>query len=74
MKTSRWRERIWCDPKRMAGEPCVKGTRITVSLIVSSMAEMSLEELLKEYPRLTREDVQAALCFAAQASRNTLVA
>ncbi len=74
MSNSDWRERIWCDTGRMAGEPCIKGTRVTVALLVGGLAEMSVDELLKEYPQLCREDIQAALLYAAEASRNTLVA
>jgi uncharacterized protein (DUF433 family) len=74
MSGEQWRERIVCDPDLHAGEPCIHGTRIPVSVIVASLAEMTMEELLAEYPQLVREDLQAALLFAAEASHNTVVA
>jgi len=62
------------DPGLHHGEPCIKGTRIPVSVLVASLADMSVDDLLGEYPQLVREDIQAALLFAAEASHNTLVA
>ena len=56
------------------GEPCVKGTRIPVSVLVASLAELTVEQLLAEYPGLVREDIQAALLYAADAAQHTLVA
>jgi uncharacterized protein (DUF433 family) len=72
--TEDWRARIICDPQIHHGEPCIRGTRIAVSVIVASLADLSLDALLMEYPQLTREDVQAALFFASEAAHNTLVA
>lgn len=74
MSEDNWQQRIACDPGLHHGEPCIKGTRIPVSIIVASMAEMSIDEILHEYPQLSREDVQAALLYAAEAAHNTLVA
>jgi len=74
MKGETWRGRIVCNPKLQGGEPCIKGTRVRVAVIVATLADMSMDELLKDYPQLTREDVKAALWFAAEASHNTLVA
>ncbi len=68
------RNRIVCDPDLHHGEPCIRGTRIAVSVIVASLADMSVDEILREYPQLSREDVQAALHYAAEAARSTLVA
>ena len=68
-----WRDRIVCDPALRGGEPCIKGTRIPVSILVASLAEMSIDELLKEYPQLSREDIQAALLFASEAAHSTVV-
>jgi uncharacterized protein (DUF433 family) len=56
-----WRDRIVCDPDLHHGEPCIRGTRISLSVIVASLTELTVEELLKEYPQLKREDVDAAL-------------
>ena len=74
MNDDRWRDRIVCDPDLHSGEPCIKGTRIPVSILVASLADMSIDELLAEYPQLTREDLRAALLYAAEAAHNTLVA
>lgn len=69
-----WRSRIVCDPDLHHGEPCIRGTRIPVSILVSSLAELSIEQLLAEYPQLVKADVQAALLYAGEAAQNTLVA
>jgi uncharacterized protein (DUF433 family) len=57
---------IEVNPKVMMGKPVIKGTRITVELILESLgAGETLENLLATWPRLTREAVQDALTFAA---------
>jgi uncharacterized protein (DUF433 family) len=71
---SDWRDRIICDPNLHHGEPCIRGTRIAVSALVASLADLSIDELLKEYPQLKKEDLQAALLYAAEAAHNTMVA
>jgi uncharacterized protein (DUF433 family) len=59
-------ERITFDPKIMGGRACIRGMRISVSVIVSQIAHgASIEEILEGYPDLEREDVQAALEYAA---------
>ncbi|RKY01632.1 hypothetical protein DRP77_09365 [Candidatus Poribacteria bacterium] len=69
-----WRERISIDPNVCHGRPCIKGTRIWVSLILDNLAAgASVEEILKAYPSLTREDIQAALAFAAEMARERYV-
>ena len=66
-----WRERIVIDPAIHHGEPCIKGTRVPVSVIVGSIAEGDTsEQILEAWPQLTREDVKAALKFAAEAVNN----
>jgi uncharacterized protein (DUF433 family) len=72
--TDDWHKRIVSDPQLHHGEPCIRGTRIAVSVIVASLADLSIDALLREYPQLTREDVQAALFYASEAAHNTLVA
>ncbi len=63
-----WRERITRDPKVMVGKPVVRGTRITVELLMELLAAGdSIETILDNYPRLTREDVLAALSYASDA-------
>jgi uncharacterized protein (DUF433 family) len=61
-------ERITADPEVMAGVPCVRGTRIPVATVVGMVAEgMTEEEILRDYPQLSAEDVREALRFAAAA-------
>jgi len=63
-------ERIQIDPKICHGKACVKGTRIMVSVILDNLAEgMTPEEIVKEYPPLTMEDIRAALAYAAILAR-----
>ena len=65
---SSWRERISIDPAIHHGDPCIKGTRVPVSVIVGSMADGdSVEIILNAYPSLALPDIQAALKFAAEA-------
>ena len=62
MERPEWMNRIVVEPKRHGGEPCIKGTRIPVGVIVARIADGdNVENLLKAYPALTRQDIQAAL-------------
>jgi len=66
MKKNEVYKYIGSNPNIMHGRPCVKGTRIHVSLIVSMLADgMSKEEILKDYPSLTEQTINAALKYAA---------
>lgn len=61
-----WKERIVSDPSVLLGKPVIKGTRISVELILGWMASgWSIEQILEAYPHIQREDVLAALAFAA---------
>jgi uncharacterized protein (DUF433 family) len=61
----KYRNRITIDQKIMVGKPVIKGTRIPVELIIELLAQkIDVGEILKQYPRLTRKDVQAALYYA----------
>jgi len=74
MQSRDWMDRIVIAPKRHGGEPCIKGTRIPVSIIVGSIADGDTQEvLLRAYPSLLREDLQAALKYAAEAVRENLL-
>ena len=58
--------RITNDPEVMGGKPCIRGLRITVGTVVGLLAAgHSADEILKAYPYLEREDIQAALTYAA---------
>lgn len=62
-----WRERIVTNPDILVGKPSVKGTRLSVELILGWLAQgWTIEMLLENYPTLSREDVLAALAFAAE--------
>jgi len=59
--------RIDINPQVMLGKPVIRGTRITVEIILEQIsAGSSTEEILAEYPRLTREDVLAAVAYARE--------
>lgn len=67
-------ERISIDPKVCGGKPCIKGTRIWVSLILDFLADGDTEaELLAAYPQLTPEDIRAAIAYGAEAARETIL-
>lgn len=59
-------ERVVCDPRILGGKPVIRGTRIAVAFILECLAGMTKEELLRDYPVLTDEDVRAALLYAAR--------
>ena len=62
-----WRERITVDPKVLSGKPVIKGSRIAVEFILELLANSwTVEDILKNYPQLKREDVAAALKYAAE--------
>jgi uncharacterized protein (DUF433 family) len=64
-------QKIISDPKIMMGKPVVKGTRITVELILEKLAaDESVEQILNEYPRLTKETTPAAQLFSLLASQH----
>ena len=63
-------DRITIDPQVCFGKPCIRGTRIWVSLLLDYMAAgMTVEDILAEYPQLTPDDVRTALAYGAEMSR-----
>lgn len=67
-------DRISINPHICHGQPCVKGTRIMVWLIVQYLAHGdSVEDVLAAYPSLTREDVHACLAYAAEMTRERVL-
>ena len=67
-------ELIRSDPSTMMGKPVVAGTRIPVELILEKLAEGEMiDQLLEAHPRLSKEDILAALSFAAEALRADVV-
>ena len=66
--------RISIDPNICFGKPCIRGTRIWVSLILDFLASgESQDAILAEYPQLTRDDILAALAYGAEMSRGRFV-
>ena len=62
----RWQERIVIADDLHHGDPCIKGTRIPVAVIVASLADgMTADEIQQEYPQLSDLDIRAALAYAA---------
>lgn len=69
-----WRDRISIDPNVCHGKPCIKGTRIMIWIIVDYLANGdSVDEVLDAFPSLTREDVHAALAYAAEMTRERVI-
>lgn len=69
-----WREFIDVDPEICHGQACIKETRIMVSVVLDNLAAgMTVEEILKQYPTLTRESIQAAIHYAADLARERFV-
>ena len=69
-----WQERISIDQGIRFGKPCIRGTRIAVLDVLGWLANgMSYEEILEEFPSLAKEDILAALAFAANREENTKI-
>jgi len=67
-------ERISVDPNVCFGKPCIKGTRIWVSLLLDFLANsMTIKEILEEYPQLNEDDIRAAIAYGAEMSRERFV-
>ena len=64
------RDRITIEPGKRSGKPCIRGLRMTVADVLAYLASgMSEEDLLRDFPDLTREDIRACLAFAADRER-----
>jgi uncharacterized protein (DUF433 family) len=69
-----WKHRISVDPDICHGKACISGTRVMVSVIIDNIAAgVSHDELLKSYPTLKRDDIDAALHYAAELARERIV-
>ena len=65
-----WKNRITIDPEKRGGKPCIRGLRMTVYDVLEYLASgMSEEDILKDFPDLTHEDIRACLAFAADRER-----
>jgi uncharacterized protein (DUF433 family) len=69
-----WQDYITVDPLVCHGKPCIKGTRIMVSVVLDNLAAgIESDELIKSYPSLTKEGIQAAISYAAELARERVV-
>jgi uncharacterized protein (DUF433 family) len=65
-----WREHISVDPEVAHGQACFKGTRVPVSVVLDNLAAgVGKEEILKSYPSLNQEAIQAAIAYAAELAK-----
>jgi uncharacterized protein (DUF433 family) len=66
---------ITMEPGKRGGKPCIRGLRVTVSDVLEYLAGgMTEDEILRDFPYLTREDIRACLAFAADRERRLMVA
>jgi len=66
--------RIVVNPKIMVGKPVIKGTRIPVEIVLKKLVQnIDIKEILRDYPRLTKEDIQAAIMYAESLVEDTEV-
>lgn len=69
-----WRDHITVDSSVCHGQACVKGTRIMVSVILDNLAAgISEDKIIKSYPSITREDIQACISYAAELARERII-
>ena len=69
-----WRERISVNPAICHGKACIRGTRVMVSVIVDNLAAgLSHQDILQSYPALIEADIEAALSYAAELTREGTV-
>jgi uncharacterized protein (DUF433 family) len=69
-----WRDRISVDPEICHGTACIKGTRVMVSIILDNLAAgEDVSTILRSYPTLKAEDIQAALQYASELARERIV-
>jgi uncharacterized protein (DUF433 family) len=70
----KWQEYITVDPDVCHGRACIKGTRIMVSVVLDNLAAgLTSEEIIRSYPSLNHEAVQAAIAYAAELGRERVV-
>jgi uncharacterized protein (DUF433 family) len=69
-----WQDYITVDPSICHGKACIKGTRVFVSVVLDNLATgLSPEDILTSYPSLTKDDIQAAIAYAAELARERVV-
>lgn len=69
-----WQDRITVDPRVCHGKACIRGTRVMVSVILDNLAaNVPAEEILRNYPTLRPDDLQAAIAYAADLARERVI-
>lgn len=69
-----WKKHISVDPNVCHGKACIRGTRVMVSVVLDNLAAgQTPEDILKEYPSLSLESIQAAIAYAADLARERFV-
>lgn len=70
----KWQDRVSVDPNICHGKACIKGTRVMVSAILDNLAAgIDSDDIMRSYPSLRREDIQAAIGYAAELARERVV-
>ena len=73
MDRSAYKSRVTADPGVCGGRPCIRDTRIEIAIILDGLAEgLTIEDIIDHYPQLTREDILAALAYAAELAHEGL--
>jgi uncharacterized protein (DUF433 family) len=69
-----WRSRVSSDPAICHGQVCIRGTRIPVSVVLDNLAaSLTPEQIVESYPSLSREDIFAAVAYAAELARERII-
>ncbi len=70
----RWQDHISVDPNVCHGKACIAGTRVMVSVILDNLAEdLDIDEIMRSYPSVKREDVQAVIKYAADLASERII-
>ena len=73
MKKPAYKDRVTLNAGVCGGRPCIRDTRIEIAVILDGLAEgLTIEDLIDHYPQLTREDVLAALAYAAELAHESV--
>ena len=70
-----WRKHITSDPDICHGKPCITGTRVMISVILDCLvAEMTPEQIMDEYPSVTKSGILAALAYSSELTQERILA
>jgi uncharacterized protein (DUF433 family) len=71
--TESYKEKITIEPGKRGGKPCIRGLRITVNDVLSNLASgMTIEQIIEDFPDLTREDILACLAYVADREKHVV--